>query len=163
VVSGALRLAWPSVLNDWIGHGGAIVGLLTLTGVILRAVFAAVPINWHRIQGAVVVYLNVAIIFTSAYRLLVESVPDAFHGIPDDILPVHGNSPRLVAMLVYYSFTTLTSTGYGDVVPLHPFARSLSNFEAIIGQLYPATLLARVVTLELEFRRQRRRGGEERD
>jgi hypothetical protein len=40
-----------------------------------------------------------------------------------------------------------------DIVPLHPFARSLANVEAIIGQLYPATLLARLVRLELEGRR----------
>jgi hypothetical protein len=48
---------------------------------------------------------------------------------------------------------TLTSTGYGDIVPLHPLARSRCNLEAIIGQLFPATLLARLITLELEGRR----------
>jgi hypothetical protein len=47
---------------------------------------------------------------------------------------------------------TLTTVGYGDIVPVHPLARSLSNLEAVIGQLYPATLLARLVTLELEDR-----------
>ena len=41
------------------------------------------------------------------------------------------------------------STGYGDVVPVHPLAPSLCNVESIIGQLYPATILARLVTLEL--------------
>jgi len=56
---------------------------------------------------------------------------------------------------VYFSFVTLTSVGYGDIIPLHPVARSLANVEAIIGQLYPATLLARLVTLELESRRGR--------
>ncbi len=54
--------------------------------------------------------------------------------------------------LIYFSFVTLTSIGYGDIVPVHPFARALANVEAIIGQLYPATLLARLVTLELEGR-----------
>jgi hypothetical protein len=44
---------------------------------------------------------------------------------------------------------TLTTTGYGDIAPLHPYARSLANVEAIIGQIYPATLLARLVTHEL--------------
>jgi hypothetical protein len=48
---------------------------------------------------------------------------------------------------------TLTSVGYGDIVPVHPHARSLANDEAIIGQLYPATLLARLVTLEIADRR----------
>jgi Ion channel len=76
---------------------------------------------------------------------------DAFKGISirDD--------PTVTANLIYFSFVTLTSTGYGDIVPIHPIARSLANLEAIIGQLYPATLLARLVTLELEGRATRRR------
>ncbi|MBS0562711.1 MAG: two pore domain potassium channel family protein [Proteobacteria bacterium] len=162
-VGGAMRVLHPSPATNWLSHVGSIVGLSTVTWVILRAVFAAGPITVHRIQGAVVVYLNVAIIFTSAYRLMVESIPTAFHGLPPELANVQGASPKLVALLVYYSFTTLTSTGYGDIVPVHPFARSVSNLEAVLGQLYPATMLARVVTLELEFRRQRRRGGEEHD
>jgi len=49
--------------------------------------------------------------------------------------------------LIYFSFVTLTTLGYGDIVPVDPVARSLSNIEAILGQLYPATLLARLVSL----------------
>ena len=59
------------------------------------------------------------------------------------------NDLALANSLFYLSFVTLTSTGYGDIVPLHPLARSLCNIEAVIGQLYPATILARLVTLEL--------------
>ena len=55
----------------------------------------------------------------------------------------------LASKIFYLSFATLTTTGYGDVVPVHPWARSLCNLEAIIGQLYPATHLARLVTLEI--------------
>ena len=47
---------------------------------------------------------------------------------------------------------TLTTVGYGDIVPLHSVARSLTTLEAVIGQLFPATLLARLVTLELQGR-----------
>jgi hypothetical protein len=47
---------------------------------------------------------------------------------------------------------TLTSTGYGEIVPVHPFARSLCNIEGVIGQLYPATLLARLVSLAVANR-----------
>ncbi|WP_291577128.1 potassium channel family protein [Bradyrhizobium sp.] len=53
---------------------------------------------------------------------------------------------------MYFSFATLTTTGYGNIFPVHPVARSLCNLESIFGQLYPATLLARLVTLELADR-----------
>jgi voltage-gated potassium channel Kch len=78
------------------------------------------------------------------------AVPRAFTGLPplEDNLGVAHN-------LIYFSFVTLTTVGYGDVVPLHPIARGLVNMEAIIGQLYPATLLARLVTLEIEARNRR--------
>ena len=52
--------------------------------------------------------------------------------------------------MLYLSLGTLTTAGSGDIAPLHPIARSLCNLEAMIGQLYPATLLARLVTLQLE-------------
>ncbi len=55
--------------------------------------------------------------------------------------------------LLYFILMTLTTTGYGDIVPLDPVARSLATLEAVIGQLFPATLLARLVTLEMQGRR----------
>jgi hypothetical protein len=57
---------------------------------------------------------------------------------------------------IYYSFITLTSTGYGDITPLHPYTRSLAIFEAITGQLYLAVLIARLVGLEMEWREAQR-------
>jgi hypothetical protein len=71
------------------------------------------------------------------------STPDAFKGI------AFQDDSALASSLFYLSFVTLTSTGYGDVVPVHPLARSLCNIESIIGQIYPATILARLVTLGL--------------
>jgi voltage-gated potassium channel Kch len=51
--------------------------------------------------------------------------------------------------LNYFSLTTITTTGYGDFVPVDPIARSLANLEAVFGQLFPATLLARLVALHV--------------
>jgi hypothetical protein len=58
-------------------------------------------------------------------------------------------------LVIYFSFVTLTSAGCGDVFQLRPVARGLCNLETIIGQLYPATLLARLVSLEIEGRADR--------
>jgi voltage-gated potassium channel Kch len=52
----------------------------------------------------------------------------------------------------YFSLTTLTTTGYGDIVPIDPFARSLANMESVIGRFYLAITVARLVTFEMEHR-----------
>ena len=54
--------------------------------------------------------------------------------------------------LTYYSFVTLTTMGYGDIMPVHPLARALAVLEALTGQLYLTILLARLVSLELRSR-----------
>jgi hypothetical protein len=148
LIGTATRRNHPSALTDLLGHGAALIALVALSSVVGRAVFAPGEITYHRIQGAIVLYLNVALMFTSAYRLLAELTPGAFSvSLPLD------NESATIGTMMYFSFTTLTSTGYGDILPVHPFARSLANLESIIGQLFPATLLARIVTLHLEARR----------
>jgi hypothetical protein len=51
--------------------------------------------------------------------------------------------------LLYFSFSTLTTAGYGDIVPIHPLARALANLEAITGQLYIVLLIGRLLSLHL--------------
>jgi hypothetical protein len=120
---------------------------LTLCIVVARAVFAPGKVSYHRVVGAVLLYLNIGLIFVALYCLMALLVPHPFTGLGSlqDNLSIAGN-------LTYFSFVTLTSVGYGDIVPLHPLVRSMANVEAVIGQLYPATLLARLVTLQLESR-----------
>jgi len=60
------------------------------------------------------------------------------------------DSPKLADIMIYFSFGVLTGIGSDDITALHPIARSLTIVEAMVGQLYPATLLARLVTLEVE-------------
>ena len=105
-----------------------------------RSVFGGGAVNVHKILGAVIVYLSVGLVFASAYRACALLLHPAFSGLP-------ARGGRALSQLLYFSLSTLTTTGFGDITPVHPFVRSLANLEAIIGQLYPATLLARLVTL----------------
>jgi len=135
----------PRVLH-W---GGDIVTFLALIWVVGHAVYAPGRITFHRLRGAEVVYLNVAIVFTAAFSLIWELNPAAFAGVltaSDDVVAEF-------ATMIYFSLTSLTTTGYGDIAPLDPFARSLANFESAIGVFYIALTVARLVTLELEDRR----------
>ena len=100
-------------------------------------------ITYHRVVGAILLYLLIAVTFATLFAFVGLSIPDAFKGI------AFKDDTALASALFYLSFVTLTSTGYGDIVPIHPLARSLCNIESIIGQLYPATILARLVTLEV--------------
>jgi Ion channel len=125
----------------WVTVGAA------LAYVVARAVFAPGRVTYHRITGAVLLYLTVGQIFVGLYGMVDLLVPLSLSGISV------AEAPKLLSDLIYFSFSTLTTVGYGDIVPVQPIARSLSSVEAIIGQLYPATLLARLVTLELEDRR----------
>jgi hypothetical protein len=109
-------------------------------------------VTHHRIQGAVVLYLSIALLFAALYEILLALLPGSISGVA-----AQGNYLVLGRGLIYYSLTTLTSIGYGDLLPIHPLARSLSNLEAVIGQLFPATLLARIVTMEMQARRSDRK------
>lgn len=120
---------------------------LTLSVVVARAVFAPGKITYHRVIGGVLLYLTIGVTFVALYGFLVLLVPNPLSNLGT----IQGNFG--IGNLIYFSFVTLTTIGYGDVVPLHPYARGLANVEAIVGQLYPATLLARLVTLELSVRR----------
>ena len=119
---------------------------LTLSVVVARAVFARGRVTFHRVIGGVLLYLTIGVTFVALFGFLVLLVPDPLSNLGT----LQGNFG--IGNLIYFSFVTLTTIGYGDVVPLHPYARGLANVEAIIGQLYPATLLARLVTLELAVR-----------
>jgi len=140
----------PSAWSAAVARSSAIIALGVLGGVIASAVFGSGRVTWHRIQGGVALYLIVGLLFAHLYGLLTLQVPQAFSTKP---LGLNAHAVFYRGRLLYFSFETLTTTGYGDIVPLHPVARSLAALEAVIGQLFPATLLARLVTLELQGRR----------
>jgi hypothetical protein len=139
---------WSPVSATLLRRGGDILAFSALTWVIAHAVYAPGRITFHRLQGAAVLYLSLATIFAAAYGLIWELNPSAFANL---LARVGG--PEEVGTLLYFSLTTLTTTGYGDIVAVDPLARSLANLEAVLGQFYLAITVARLVTLELADRR----------
>lgn len=127
--------------------GAAALAIGILIAAILRQVFAAGRVTFRRIEGAIAAYLLIGLIFACLYDLLHGLVPAAFlhHGAPL-------RAVESVGSYLFFSFVTLTTTGYGDIVPVHPVARSLAMLEALTGQLYLAILLARLVSLEIASR-----------
>jgi hypothetical protein len=121
-----------------------LVTLVALCCVILALVLRRGPITTRRIEGAIAVYLLLGFSWAQAYELVALWHPGAFTGAVDG----RGSLPW-----TYYSFVTLTTMGYGDIMPVHPLARAGAVLEALTGQLYLTILLARLVSLELQSRR----------
>ena len=143
---GAHRIMAPSAIDLNLFAASWLVMTITLGAVVARMVFSPGRVTYHHIMGAILLYLTIAVSFVPLFAFVGSLIPKAFSGVS------MRDSPALASDLIYFSFVTLTTTGYGDVFPLHPIARSLCNLEAVIGQLYPATLLARLVTLEMAHR-----------
>jgi hypothetical protein len=119
----------------------SLVSLGLMAAVVLYQTFRGSDVSVHHVQGAVAAYLLLGLVWAAAYALVAALHPGAF----TSATPLSQDRS-----FVYYSFITLTTVGYGDVSPVHPAARSLAILEALVGQLYPAVLLARIVTLHTQ-------------
>jgi hypothetical protein len=142
-----VRLKTPSTFDIYLLAGSWLIMGIILGWVVARQVFARGKVTYHRILGAILLYLVIGMTFASLFTFVGLIFPNSFLRLSFE------DNISLPSNLIYFSFVTLTTTGYGDIVPVLPFARSLCNLESVIGQLYPATLLARLVSLEVTGRR----------
>lgn len=137
VVSFLVHDAWIELLSD----GFFFFYFVFLAWIVLLKVFSNGPITLHRIQGSIVAYLLISLAFATLFHIVfILKGIDAFKGLVD--------ADRKEFM--YFSLTTITTVGYGDISGATPAARSLSNFEALIGQLYPSILIAWLVSKHVE-------------
>ena len=142
---------WSPITASVLDHGGFMLAFSALVWVLAHALYAPGRITFHRLQGAIVIYLSLATIFANAFGFVWRLVPGGFA----NLAPAAPGASEFATML-YFSVATLTTTGYGDIVPLNPFARSLANLESVIGPFYLAITVARLVTMELDDRRRSR-------
>jgi hypothetical protein len=113
-------------------------------------------VTLYQVAGGIAGYLLIGLIWAFAYQLLVLNAPGAIHfeNGPVDVLSQQPSD------LIYFSFVTLTTVGYGDVHPVNRAARSLAVAEALVGQLYLAILIAALIGLALQSRTEERPGRE---
>jgi Ion channel len=123
------------------------VTALLYARIVLLVMFRQGPVTWSRIQGGICVYLLLGLAWASAYQLIEQLHPGSFHFVsePTDI-------DQVTSKLVYFSFATLTTVGFGDVLPVAPFARSLAIAESMVGQLFPAILIGALVAMAMQSR-----------
>jgi Ion channel len=129
-----------ATLQVWSG-AWSVATILVISLILLAQVFRAGPVTRHRLEGAIAVYLLFGVGWAHAYHLTGLLHPGSFN-------TPQGEIPSVLDW-VYFSFITLTTVGYGDIVPVRPIARTLAMGEALTGQLYLAVLVARLVAMEV--------------
>jgi len=149
---GSSLAAYVEGVPAWVGGAGALLRVLFLSlaaGVILRHVLSSRErVTLDTILGAICVYVLIGFSFGIIYHLVELHSPGSFQA--HDEIALGGGALRVrTALFEYFSFVTLSTLGYGDITPVRPLARSLTMFEAMIGQFYIAIIVARLVALHL--------------
>jgi hypothetical protein len=116
--------------------------------VIFRHVLSFGPLYADRVHAALSVYILLALSWACIYALIEIVSPGAFSLAATST----GTNSRpqgafLLGHVLHLSIATLTSTGFGDITPVAPFARSLSQLEQLIGVFYIAVLISRLIGL----------------
>lgn len=106
--------------------------------VISKKIFHQKQVTGEVLRGSICVYVMIGFLWAIIYKIIYIIEPQAFNNIQPE---------RFIQQLGYFSFVTLTTVGYGDISPAYPLAMSLANLEAIVGQLFPAIMIARLVGL----------------
>ncbi len=119
-----------------------------VTGTILRTVFRARVVDGNVLCGAACVYLLVGALWGYTYAML-EVVNHQSFNIVDPAMAKNVDLWDEPGWLIYFSYTTLTTVGFGDVLPANSYARSLAVLEAVVGQIMLVVMMARLVGLHV--------------
>ena len=143
LVGGVLFAIYPT--EPWarfVAYASIILFQVLVTQVLLRFIFQARKVTRDVLYAASAVYLLLGAIFVPIYGMLETMAPGSFvDGTLDNDLFFPWQH------FVYYSYATLTTLGYGDILPLSMWAKSLASMEAVIGVLYLTIIMARLVGL----------------
>jgi hypothetical protein len=138
-----LEYPWLQFVADFL----TVLFLVLVAMLILTHVLRDEKVSNEKIFGALSVYLLLGVIGAILFIMVDLLVPGSFR---------FGQGAPRGAEMVYYSFVTLTTLGYGDIVPVSPSARALATLEALTGQLYLTVLVARLVALHITHSSRRR-------
>lgn len=125
----------------------SILALISYAGFMILAIiaigskiFTQTKVDIDIINGGICVFLLLGFLWFNFYRIILFIDSNAFQGLSS-------SESETSYQMLYYSFTTLTTLGYGDITPINKFAMTFANAEAIFGLMYPAIFIARLVGL----------------
>ena len=112
----------------------------------------------ERIFGALCAYVFIGLLFALIFAHLEYRNPGSF-AVSNDLLAAQtAGESSLIPVFTYFSFVTMTTLGYGDISPVAEHARTLAWFEALLGQLYLAVMVAGFVAVHISKNMQKNRG-----
>ncbi|MEE8580713.1 MAG: potassium channel family protein [Myxococcota bacterium] len=161
----ALSLSLPALVADWVAHftgfAGAVTANLVLSAAFMGFVAAAILVSvlqqdrvtTDTILGGICVYLLIGMTFVLLFSLVEFSRAGSFLVNGQELAKLFPDVRERFPTLIYFSFVTLTTLGYGDVQPAGEFAQMLCAGEAVVGQLYLTILVARLVGLHISHAR----------
>jgi voltage-gated potassium channel len=131
------------------GYGVYALFTLLAISILAKKLFLAPVIDTNLIFGALTVYLMSGILWAKIYFIEAALFPQSFHGpeILQAATVTFHDAYEIQFNLLYFSFATLATLGMGDITPLHHLAKSLTALEAMTGQLFVATVIAKVVSV----------------
>lgn len=133
--SGALLLGWTGVI--------VIALYLVNIWILAKIIFRSSALVDDRVYGGVAVYLMIGLLFAIVHHRIGVMSPDSYRNVAQTQAAVLNWADYL-----YFSFSSMTTAGFGDIVPVSAAARSATLLEAVVGVLYPAVLIARLVNRE---------------
>jgi hypothetical protein len=133
----------PLILAGHVCSGLFLFGAASL---IVKSLFFGEQLTFDSILGAICGYLLLGVGWAVWFGMIETLQPGSFE-FGSALRADQSHSQSLPNLLIYFSFATLTTVGYGDVVPISPVARTLSWMEAISGQFYLAVVVAGLVSV----------------
>ena len=126
-----------------IGLSVNVLCLMIVIVIFLTKIFSEDKVTGESIKGGISIYFLLGYLWANLYSLVLLVNPEAIS------FPAHASE---LSYILYFSFTTLTTLGYGDITPISLLARNLTILESTIGQIYLTVLIARLVGLQLVHR-----------
>jgi len=147
---GTLTTSQSANLGYIAGLVSALLLLLIVIIVILRNIISTDEIQVDTIFGGIATYLLIGVAWALVYYITDTLIPQAFiinAEFPVQSMVLTGKSD--FGFYNYFSMVTMTSLGYGDIIPAHPVTRALATYQVVVGQMFIAILVARLVGLHL--------------
>jgi hypothetical protein len=147
IIVGILKQILENKILDYVEFGVQIAVFALLIGMVLVKVFEDGYVTVHRIIGSIAVYMLIGDAWAQIYQFLFVFVPGSLQiGASSPVTGVNAET------FLYFSFTTLTTTGYGEIIPVNAITRTVAIMEQLIGVLFPVILIGRLVSLRSEDR-----------